>query len=143
MLYTGKAENMDISGSTYQVKTVSGSFEVGDSIRMLHGSLKNIPFAPIRVSRVGIFSRDGWSCVYCGSSTKKTLTVDHVIPVSRGGGNTWSNLVTACSKCNSAKGDKLLEECSIKFNRHVNLRPPIHKFLKFSEEFYNRQNEEK
>ena len=66
----------------------------------------------IRVNRHRIMRRDGYSCVYCGS--KKNLTIDHVIPKSKGGDNTWKNLVTCCSPCNLKKGDKSLEEVGMK-----------------------------
>lgn len=54
-----------------------------------------------------IHARDGWVCGYCGSFGD---TLDHIYPRSKGGGNTWDNLVTACSGCNSVKGDRTLEE---------------------------------
>lgn len=54
-------------------------------------------------SAMDIFRRDNYRCVYCGSNEE--LTIDHVLPVSKGGGNTWQNLVTACLPCNRYKGD--------------------------------------
>lgn len=48
-----------------------------------------------------IYKRDSHQCVYCGSS--KNLTLDHVLPKSRGGKNDWNNLVTSCFKCNLKK----------------------------------------
>lgn len=62
----------------------------------------------IRVNRHRVFKRDNNECVYCGS--KKDLTIDHVTPRSRGGKNTWDNLVTCCSKCNLKKGNKTPDE---------------------------------
>lgn len=56
-----------------------------------------------------VFIRDGRTCVYCGSRAQP-LHCDHTIPVSRGGSNDLSNLVTACKACNLSKGSKLLEE---------------------------------
>jgi len=61
-----------------------------------------------RVNRNRIFRRDNHECVYCGS--KRDLTIDHVLPRSRGGRNTWTNLTTCCQKCNLKKGDKTPEE---------------------------------
>lgn len=66
----------------------------------------------VRVNRHRILKRDNYSCVYCGS--KKQLTIDHIIPKSKGGGNTWDNLVTCCISCNSKKGDKMLHETNMK-----------------------------
>lgn len=65
----------------------------------------------LRPTRTRIYKRDGHSCVYCGS--KKNLTLDHVIPKSRGGGNTWNNLVTSCMRCNNIKADKTPEEAKM------------------------------
>ena len=56
--------------------------------------------------------RDKNTCQYCGSA--KNLTIDHINPVSRGGGNTWSNMITACFKCNNKKGNKTPEEAGMK-----------------------------
>lgn len=70
-----------------------------------------------RVNRNRIFRRDNHECVYCGS--KKDLTIDHVIPRSRGGRNTWTNLVACCQKCNLKKGDKTPEEARM----HLKVKP--------------------
>lgn len=56
-----------------------------------------------------VFIRDGHTCTYCGS-TELPLHCDHVVPVSKGGTNEFSNLTTACKRCNLSKGDKLVEE---------------------------------
>jgi CRISPR/Cas system Type II protein with McrA/HNH and RuvC-like nuclease domain len=69
----------------------------------------------IRVNRQRVFKRDGHQCVYCGS--QKELTIDHVQPRSRGGRNTWTNLVTCCSKCNHKKGNKTPEEANMKLKK--------------------------
>ena len=69
----------------------------------------------LRVNRHRVFKRDNNECVYCGS--KKELTIDHVIPRSRGGKNTWDNLVTCCSKCNLKKGDKTPDEARMPLRR--------------------------
>eukprot|EP00250_Pteridium_aquilinum_P016968 c23386_g1_i1 orf=201-1106(-) len=62
----------------------------------------------LSLNRKNLFLRDKFRCQYC--KAQENLTVDHVIPVSRGGEWTWENLVTACSKCNARKSDKTLEE---------------------------------
>ena len=61
----------------------------------------------IPVSRRGVLRRDGHKCAYCGRNAN---TIDHVQPKSRGGKDTWENLVACCLKCNNAKGDKTLSE---------------------------------
>jgi len=67
-----------------------------------------------RANRTRIYKRDGYECVYCGS--KKSLTLDHVIPKSRGGANTWENLVTSCFSCNLKKANRTPEEAKMKMN---------------------------
>jgi 5-methylcytosine-specific restriction endonuclease McrA len=65
----------------------------------------------LRANRTRIYKRDSHECVYCGS--KKDLTLDHVLPKSRGGGNEWTNLVTSCFKCNLKKGNKTPDEAKM------------------------------
>lgn len=64
----------------------------------------------VPLSKLNVFRRDGNACVYCGANKRQDLTIDHVIPQSKGGKNTWNNLVTACFKCNNSKGSLDLEE---------------------------------
>ncbi|MEA2475257.1 MAG: hypothetical protein QOE06_3172 [Thermoleophilaceae bacterium] len=59
-----------------------------------------------KITRRAIFARDGWRCQYCGTG-HGTLTVDHVIPRSKGGTSGWDNIVTCCAPCNRRKGDHL------------------------------------
>lgn len=62
-----------------------------------------------------LYSRDAHICAYCGDSFEyNTLTIDHVIPKSRGGKNTWVNCVTACRPCNNRKGSRTPEEANMK-----------------------------
>ena len=58
-----------------------------------------------KITRRAVFARDGWTCQYCGA--RSNLTVDHVIPRSKGGGSTWDNIVASCAPCNRRKGDFL------------------------------------
>ena len=69
-----------------------------------------------KISRRALFARDEWSCVYCGTSGGR-LTLDHVLPRSRGGDSVWENVVTACAPCNLKKGDRLPEEASMTMKR--------------------------
>jgi 5-methylcytosine-specific restriction endonuclease McrA len=61
-----------------------------------------------KISRRAVFARDGYECQYCGAGAH--LTVDHVLPRSRGGRSTWDNVVTCCGPCNLRKGDRLPAE---------------------------------
>jgi 5-methylcytosine-specific restriction endonuclease McrA len=87
-----------------------------------------LPYAKLaqnKPSRTMIYKRDGHKCQYCGST--KELTIDHIIPRSRGGEDTWENLVVACMPCNSRKGDKLLEDTNLVLQTIP--RKPINKML--------------
>lgn len=65
----------------------------------------------VRFSRRNIFERDRNRCQYCGKRfAKSDLTIDHVIPRSKGGRDTWENLVLACVKCNVQKGNRTPRE---------------------------------
>ncbi|PJI85664.1 HNH endonuclease [Luteimicrobium subarcticum] len=61
-------------------------------------------------SRQQILERDRRTCAYCG---QRGATVDHILPQSRGGANTWTNLVTACAPCNNLKADRTPEEAGM------------------------------
>ena len=77
-----------------------------------------------RISRRALFARDGWRCVYCGDGTAR-LTLDHVVPRSRGGDSVWENVVTACGPCNLRKGDRLLEETPMHLKRQPSAPSPV------------------
>ncbi len=66
----------------------------------------------IPLTRRSLFSRDSYACQYCGTTSHK-LTVDHVIPQSRGGKTEWTNVVAACESCNRRKGNKLPAEAKM------------------------------
>lgn len=72
----------------------------------------------VRFSRRNIFERDENTCQYCGRKRDRSeLTLDHVVPRSRGGTSTWTNIVVACIRCNMRKGDRLLTELNMKLLR--------------------------
>ena len=113
--------------STYEfleIRTVSRSFAYPAVIRLI--SYKNIPFKGVLLNRANIFRRDKGECQYCGS--KRQLTLDHVIPRSKGGKTNWTNLVTACNRCNVSKGDKTPEQAGFSL-RLVPFKPSLSYFL--------------
>jgi 5-methylcytosine-specific restriction endonuclease McrA len=68
----------------------------------------------VPLTRRAIFMRDDYTCQYCGDHPAKAeLTVDHVIPRVRGGGNHWENVVCACLRCNTHKGSRTPEEANM------------------------------
>ncbi|MEQ9105279.1 MAG: HNH endonuclease [Rhodothermales bacterium] len=74
-----------------------------------------VPYKRILLTRRNVFRRDRDTCQYCGSREK--LTIDHVVPRSRGGKDTWENLVAACVPCNNRKGDRTPKEAGISLAR--------------------------
>jgi len=75
----------------------------------------NAPYKGVALTRQNVFKRDNFECQYCG--TRRELTLDHVIPSSRAGQHTWTNLVTACKRCNARKGDYTPEEAQMPLKR--------------------------
>jgi 5-methylcytosine-specific restriction endonuclease McrA len=73
-----------------------------------------------RITRRAVFARDSWTCQYCGRTSH--LTVDHVVPRSRGGASVWENIVTSCAPCNRRKGDRTPIEIQMQPRRAP--RPP-------------------
>jgi 5-methylcytosine-specific restriction endonuclease McrA len=65
-----------------------------------------------KITRRAVFARDGWACQYCGS--RSNLTVDHVIPRSKGGLSSWENIVASCAPCNRRKGDALPRQAGMR-----------------------------
>ncbi len=74
-----------------------------------------VPYKRIMLSRKNVLRRDAFRCQYCAS--KEALTVDHVLPKSRGGRDTWENLVAACTPCNNKKGNRTPEEARMALRR--------------------------
>lgn len=74
-----------------------------------------VPYKRIMLTRKNVMRRDRGRCQYCGSRDR--LTIDHVFPKSRGGKDTWENLVAACVPCNNRKGDRTPEEAGYELAR--------------------------
>ena len=100
LVYLGKAEVLEYDGER-PIQTATTQYERPTVIRLLR--YISLPFKKVPLSRVNIYRRDGHQCIYCGD--KRRLTLDHVKPRSKGGKNSWKNLVTCCVDCNIKKGD--------------------------------------
>ncbi len=98
-----------------EIRTVSRSYAYPSVIRLTH--YKHIPYKGVLLNRANLFRRDRGQCQYCGST--KQLTIDHVIPRSKGGKTSWTNLVTACNRCNVFKGDKTLEQVGMQLRTEL------------------------
>lgn len=92
------------------------SLDMPSVIRLLE--YRRIPQQTRALSRKNILMRDRYTCQYCGASgSAANLTLDHVIPRSRGGGSSWENLATCCHPCNNKKGNRTPEEAGMKLAR--------------------------
>jgi len=81
-------------------------------IRLLR--YRHVPLHKTVLSRKNFYLRDRYRCQYCGVRFEaRDLTLDHVIPRSRGGASTWENMVACCKQCNHQKGDKTLAEAGL------------------------------
>jgi 5-methylcytosine-specific restriction endonuclease McrA len=123
LVYLGKAEQLH-SYTSLALRTVNRSFHHPSVIRLLR--YVHLPFRKVALSRANIFRRDGHKCAYCGS--RQNLTIDHVVPRSQGGKDTWDNLVTACQVCNTKKGDRTPEQAEMPLYRDP-FRPSFIMFL--------------
>jgi 5-methylcytosine-specific restriction endonuclease McrA len=117
LMLKDKAEVIEDSSTT--LRSERASFTVPHVIRLR--SYVSMPRAAgRRISRRAVFARDQFRCQYCGA--QKRLTVDHVVPRSKGGGDGWDNVVTSCAPCNLRKGDRLLPADGLTLARKP--RPP-------------------
>jgi 5-methylcytosine-specific restriction endonuclease McrA len=120
MQILGKVEVVETYDG-HRVHSVDMSIPLPSVVRL--GSYITVPFKRILLTRKNIVKRDRHTCQYCGD-TRRSMTVDHVIPKSYGGSDTWENMVCACDRCNNKKGDRLPEMAEMKLKRRP--RRPSH-----------------
>jgi 5-methylcytosine-specific restriction endonuclease McrA len=135
VLVTGGKAEIVANGRGY-ITTPSARLPKPSVIRLAHQI--NRPRPRIRLSRRSIFRRDGYRCQYCGRESAH-LTLDHVIPRSRGGTHGWTNLVSACAGCNRRKGGKTVDEAHMKL-----LNKPVEPHVTYGTLFgvYLQENQE-
>jgi len=112
LLFLEKAELLH-DDPERKIRTVNDEFIYPSVIRLRY--YINIPYTRIVLSRRNVMKRDRHTCQYCG--IKSDLTLDHVFPKSRGGGDSWENLVTACNRCNVRKGNRTPDEANMPLRR--------------------------
>lgn len=135
LLVAGHAEPLELGdGPLWTVRSPSLILQVPPHIRLTRSDPKRHWKLP-PVSRREVFRRDNHTCQYCGS--KKRLTLDHIIPRSKGGPHTWENVTTACAPCNSRKGDRLLRDTGMTLGSKP--KAPIHPAIAFAEQFWKEQ----
>jgi 5-methylcytosine-specific restriction endonuclease McrA len=110
LLFLMKAEIV-VSNDNRSVRSVRSAFKHPSVIRL--SRYIHVPVKKVELSRKNLMRRDAHRCQYCGS-TKPPLTLDHIQPRSRGGGDSWENLVTACIRCNTKKGNRTPDEAGMK-----------------------------
>lgn len=124
LVYLNKSE-MVKSANGYKLHSITQSFPMPSVIRL--NRYVNAPYKGVNLTRQNIFKRDNFECQYCG--TKRDLTIDHVIPRAKGGKDSWTNLVTACKRCNAKKGDFTPEEANM-ILKYKPVKPSYAIFLK-------------
>jgi 5-methylcytosine-specific restriction endonuclease McrA len=105
LVIDGKAEVLEQYDCT--IASATRVFQSPSVIRLIY--MIKRPRPRVKLTRREVFIRDNYTCQYCGRQAGD-LTIDHVIPRSRGGPHTWDNLVSACKTCNHRKGGKSLKE---------------------------------
>jgi 5-methylcytosine-specific restriction endonuclease McrA len=137
LLITGRAEPLSLMGETgWQVIAPRQILFVPEHIRLTIGKTERFWRVP-PVNRREVLRRDNHSCQYCGST--KHLTLDHVIPRSKGGPHTWENVITACERCNQSKGDRTLQQTGMTLRTKP--KAPVHPTVAFAEQFWREQKE--
>ncbi|AFZ37744.1 HNH endonuclease [Stanieria cyanosphaera PCC 7437] len=105
LLIKGKAEQLEHNG-----RFLYADVPLPTVIRLRY--YVRVPYKEIPLTRRNVLERDRHTCQYCRAKNEQ-LTLDHVIPRSRGGGDTWENLVAACVRCNVKKGSRTPKEANM------------------------------
>lgn len=102
---------------TVEVSSPSRRFKLPSVLRLKSYS-KHLFNRHVKFNRQNVFVRDQFTCQYCRKKmSEKKLTVDHVVPLSKGGTHEWSNVVAACGTCNNRKGNKTLEQANLRLQK--------------------------
>jgi len=142
LLYKGRCEVVEVEGGYYSsydfnswaelssFKELSGVKDdddyifIGDGKKIGSPSIirtlfyNGVAYEKVKLTRKNIYLRDDYTCAYCGKKLKPDkLNIDHVIPKSRGGRNTWTNVVCSCFPCNTKKNDNTPDEANMKLRR--------------------------
>jgi 5-methylcytosine-specific restriction endonuclease McrA len=121
LVFKGKAEVLE--ELRQPLRSASDTYPWPHVIRLV--SYVRVPRAVQRkISRRALFARDNWRCVYCGTAGGR-LTLDHVVPRSRGGDSVWENVVTSCAPCNLKKGNRLPEEVAMQLPSRPRAPTPV------------------
>ncbi|MDC0254288.1 HNH endonuclease [Bacteriovoracales bacterium] len=120
LFITGRAEVVD-EYEEIKIRSISMTFRLPKILRLLTNYTGK---RQVKFNRANVYWRDNYCCQYCSKNfSHKELTFDHVMPKSKGGDTTWENVVTCCQKCNSKKGNLLLDECHMRLLKEP-IKPP-------------------
>lgn len=112
LVLIGKAEI--IAEYNRLVRTVSSAFPLPSVVRLVRYVRMVKRIGMVRCTRRNILLRDNYQCQYCGVHCHpNSVTIDHVIPRSKGGKTQWNNVVAACASCNRKKGSRSLEDAGM------------------------------
>jgi 5-methylcytosine-specific restriction endonuclease McrA len=111
-----------VAGVAQELRTPRSTFVVPSVLRLRY--YVNVPRRGATWSRRALLQRDEYTCIYCGVQagerrqgrrvTNRDLTIDHLVPLSRGGNSTWGNTACACRWCNHRKADRTPHEAGMK-----------------------------
>ncbi len=113
LLCQGKVEVLEVYDR--EVHGISITFRLPSVLRLLELVKIRKNQRVVKFSRGNIFARDKYSCQYCGQRFRaEELTFDHVVPIAKGGKKTWTNIVTACIRCNNRKSGRTPPEANMR-----------------------------
>lgn len=119
-----------LSYSERMIRGAEGMIFKAPAVMRLMKLIRTIYRTRVPFSRRNVLIRDGFKCAYCGTAGGSlALTVDHIIPKSRGGGSTFENCVSCCLPCNNTKGCKTPREAGM-FLKKRPYQPTISEFLR-------------
>jgi len=109
LVVCGKAEVVHGDAAGLVLHSATASVVAPSVIKLC--TYVRVPYrARVPMTRAALMHRDRYRCGYCGARAE---TIDHVVPLSKGGRHEWTNVVTACSECNNRKGDKTPEKANL------------------------------
>jgi 5-methylcytosine-specific restriction endonuclease McrA len=135
LLHLGKAEVLHEGERV--IRRYDGVLPSPSVLKLRHHVRRPVP--QLRLSRRGIFARDGWECQYCGAGGRE-LTIDHIVPKRLGGSASWENLVACCRRCNAKKGDKPLGQSGLRLRREPR-RPRYVPYISLAKYLAGQRNE--
>lgn len=121
LLFQGKAE-LIASANGLKIRTVTKAYTLPSVVRLQQ--YRRVPYRRVVLSRRNILVRDSHTCQYCGTR-KGPMTVDHVVPKTHNGGDSWENMVAACVKCNNRKGHRSPTKAGMQLARVPKRPTPI------------------